>query len=266
MQRLFVSLVFFISIIVSASELPPDFDYKATLKYSQDAISNTIGDYVLVDSNEQPFVLKRNKPFVLSLVYTSCYHTCPMTTRNLAKVVKIAREALGADSFDVITIGFDTKFDTPKTMRYFASQQGIENINNWYYLSSDKNTIDALSKDLGFIFYPSPRGYDHIVQATVVGENGKVYRQVYGEVFDTPLLVEPLKQLIFGQFKPNQPFLDDLISRVRFFCTIYDPNADNYYFDYSLFIGMFIGASIVLLTIFFLFKELKKQKGIKKSK
>ncbi|MDM8564934.1 SCO family protein [Candidatus Halobeggiatoa sp. HSG11] len=257
MRQLLV--IFFITINVSASEpSPTDFDYKTSLKYSQAAINNTIGDYTFVDSYEQPFVLKRNKPFVLSLVYTSCYHTCPMTTRNLAKVVKIAREALGNDSFDVITIGFDTKFDTPKTMRYFATQQGIENISDWYYLSADEKTINALIKDLGFIFYPSPRGYDHIVQATVVAENGKVYRQVYGEVFDTPLLVEPLKQLILGQSKPNQPFLEDLISKVRFFCTTYDPNTDNYYFDYSLFIGMFIGASIVLLTILFLFRELKK--------
>ncbi|MBE9562646.1 MAG: SCO family protein [Proteobacteria bacterium] len=247
------------SIITSASEpSPPSFDYKTTLKYSQDAIDNVIGDYTLVDSNEQPFVLKRNKPLVLSLVYTSCHHTCPMTTRNLAKVVKIAREALGDDSFDVITIGFNTGVDTPKNMRYFATQQGIEDINNWYYLSSDKNTINSLMKDIGFIFYPSPRGYDHIVQATVIDAHGKVYNQVYGEVFDTPLLVEPLKQLILGQSKPDQPFLEDLISKVRFFCTTYDPSTDNYYFDYSLFIGMFIGALIIFLTIFFLFKELKK--------
>ncbi len=257
MQQLLTSLFLFISIIVSAAE-STDFDYKATLKYSQDAIGNTIGNYILVDSNEQPFILKRNKPFVLSLVYTSCYHTCPMTTRNLARVVKIAREALGNDSFDVITIGFDTKLDNPKTMHYFANQQGIKDINNWYYLSSDKNTIDALLKDLGFRFYPSPRGYDHIVQASVISEDGKVYRQIYGEVFDTPLLVEPLKQLILGQSKPNQPFLEDLLSKVRFFCTTYDPDADNYYFDYSLFVGMFIGAGIILLIILFLIKELRK--------
>ncbi len=261
MQQLLTSLFLFITIIASAEELKsPDFDYKATLKYSQDAIGNVIGDYILVDSNEDPFILKRNKPFVLSLVYTSCYHTCPMTTRNLARVVKIARETLGDDSFDVITIGFDTKLDNPKTMRYFANQQGVKDISNWYYLSSDKNTIDLLLKDLGFRFYPSPRGYDHIVQASIIDEDGKVYRQVYGEVFDTPLLVEPLKQLILGQSKPNQPFLEDLLSKVRFFCTTYDPDADNYYFDYSLFVGMFIGAGIILSIILFLIKELKELK------
>ena len=259
MQLLLTNLFLLITIVVSASEPTSiDFDYKIALKNSQDAIGNVIGDYILVDTNENPFILKRNKPFVLSLIYTSCYHTCPMTTRNLAKVVKIAREALGHDSFDVVTIGFDTKLDNPKTMSYFANKQGVKDIKNWYYLSSDKNTINALIKDLGFVFFPSPRGYDHIVQASVINENGKVYRQVYGEVFDTPLLVEPLKQLILGQSKPNQPFLDDLLSKIRFFCTTYDPDADNYYFDYSLFIGMFIGAGIILLTIIFLFKELKK--------
>ena len=36
-------------------------------------------------------ILFNGKPLVLSLLYTSCYHICPMTTRHLSKVVEKAR-------------------------------------------------------------------------------------------------------------------------------------------------------------------------------
>ncbi len=233
-----------------------EFDYKTALKISQEAIGKTVGGYKLIDSSGKPISLLelRGKPLVISFIYTTCYHTCPMTTQNLARIVRIAREALGEDSFAVATVGFDTQFDNPKSMRYFAKQQRVD-IDAWYFLSVDGKIINSLITDLGFTSFPSPRGYDHIVQATIIDAEGKVYQQVYGEVFDTPLLVEPLKQLILGQAKPQQPFLDDLISKVRFFCTVYDPSTDAYRFDYSIFIGMFISGSIILLIIFFLVRE-----------
>ena len=94
-----------------------------------------------------------------------------------------------------------------------------------------------------------------MVQATIIDADSVIYRQVYGEVFDTPLLIEPLKELILGRPQPNQTILADLVNKVRFFCTNYDPASDSYHFDYSLFIGMIIGALIILLIVVFLFKE-----------
>ena len=68
----------------------------------------------------------RGKPLVLSLIYTSCYQICPMTTRHLAKVVDKAREALGEDSFNVAVLGFDAYNDSPQAMLHFAQKQGID--------------------------------------------------------------------------------------------------------------------------------------------
>jgi len=174
--------------------------------------------------------------------------------RCLSKVVEKARETLGEDSFSVAVIGFDTQYDNPQAMQYFAKKQGIEN-SDWHLLSADRETIAALTKELGFEFFSSPNGFDHVVQATVVDASGKIYRQVYGEVFDTQLLIEPLMELVLGQPKSSQGFLSSLVDSVRFFCTTYDPYTDSYQFDYSLFIGMFIGLSIIIYTIVFIVRE-----------
>jgi protein SCO1/2 len=238
-----------------------EFRYKEALQHSQDAIGNVLSNHPLTDASGRALSMEafRGKPLVLSLIYTSCYQICPMTTRHLAKVVDKARAALGEDSFNVAVLGFDAYNDSPQAMAHFARKQGIDE-RGWYVLSASPETIEALSKELGFEFYSSPNGFDHITQATVIDAEGRVYRQVYGEIFDTPLLVEPLKELVFGRPKPNQTMLSGLIDKIHFFCTTYDPARDAYYFDYSLFIGMFIGASIILTGIILLAREIRRNR------
>ncbi len=235
-----------------------NFQYKAALQQSQDAIGTVLGNYPLTDHNGHALSLAdlHGKPLVLSLIYTSCYQICPMTTRHLARVVDKARAALGEDSFNVAVLGFDAYNDSPQAMSHFARKQGIDE-RGWRLLSASPDTITALSKELGFEYFSSPNGFDHITQATVIDAEGRIYRQVYGEVFETPLLVEPLKDLVLGQPKPNQTLLSELIDKVRFFCTTYDPARDAYHFDYSLFIGIFVGASIILSGIVLLVREIR---------
>ena len=237
------------------------FQYKSALQASQDAIGQTISDHRFV--NEQGISVSmaslRGKPLVISMVYSSCYKICPMTIRHLSKVVDKARDTLGEQSFNVAVIGFDTQYDSPQAMKYFAKQQGIDD-KNWNILSADPDTINALIKQLGFQFFTSPNGFDHVVQATVVDAKGEIYRQVYGEVFETQLLVEPLIELVFNRPRPNQTMISSLIDKVRFFCTSYDPNSDSYHFDYSLFIGMFIGGLILLLTATFIVREYRRNR------
>jgi len=232
------------------------FQYRTALQASQDAIGNQLSNHRLTNSAGRGVTLNdlKGKPLILSLIYTSCYQICPMTTRYLSSVVEKARETFGADSFSIALLGFDSQFDDPQAMKHFAKKQGVEDA-DWHLLSADADTIAALTKELGFIFFASPNGFDHVVQASIIDGEGVVYRQVYGEVFDTPLLIEPLKELILGRPQPNQTLVSDLINRVRFFCTNYDPATDSYHFDYSLFIGMTIGALIIFLGVIFVARE-----------
>jgi len=164
---------------------------------------------------------------------------------------------MGEDSFSVVVIGFDTRVDDPEAMQYFANKQGISD-KNWNLLSINEEDLDALSADLGFLYYPTSSGYDHLIQATVIDADGKVYRQVYGQVFDTPLLVDPLLELVLGRPQPQQSFLDGLSNRIKLFCTVYDPRSDGYYFDYSFFVEIFVGMTVIFAVIFIMRRELKK--------
>jgi len=94
----------------------------------------------------------------------------------------------------------------------------------------------------------------------VIDADGKVYRQVYGQVFDTPLLVDPLLELVLGRPKPAQTLLSSLSDKIKLFCTTYDPHRDGYYFDYSLFVGIFVGLTVIVGTIIFMRTELRKSR------
>lgn len=246
-------------------EVKQVFDYDLALKTSQSAIGKQLANHVFINAEGERVTLEdfRGKPLVLSMVYTSCYQICPMTTRHLSKVVEKARDPLGDDSFSVVIIGFDTKVDTPDAMQYFANKQGISD-KNWNLLSVAEEDLAALSAELGFLYYPTSSGFDHLVQATVIDADGKVYRQVYGQVFDTPLLVDPLLELVLGRPRPAQTFISSLSDKIKLFCTTYDPRSDGYYFDYSFFVEIFVGITVIFFIVSFMRRELKK--GSSKSK
>jgi protein SCO1/2 len=208
---------------------------------SQGALGKRVGDHRFLDSDARGLRLSRfrGKPLLVSMIYSSCHHTCPVITRHLARVVDVAREALGADSFEVVTVGFDSRFDTPERMRSFARGRGIHD-SRWHFLSADESTIRALSEDLGFSFAPSPRGFDHLAQVTVIDADGRVFRRVYGDSYTPPALVEPLKELVLGTGAGVAGFTG-WVKGVRFLCTVYDPNSGRYSFDYSIFIALIIG-------------------------
>jgi len=239
-------------------------DEAAALRISQAAVGRTLSDHTFRDSGRRAVRLGdlRGKPLVVNFVYTSCYHTCPLVVQTLARAVAMAQDALDADSFNVVTIGFDARADTPSRMRAYAQEQGID-LPNWRFLSADAATIDALAAEIGFVYYPSPRGFDHLAQTTVVDPAGVIYRQIYGSEFGPQALVEPLKRMALGQ-TGSLASLAGIVNRVRLFCTVYDPKRDRYRFDYSIFVGATIGAASLAVIGFILFRAWRRRKSVTK--
>ena len=227
------------------------FDDLAAYKYSQAAIGRAVGDFDFRDRSGRPVTLAelRGKPLVVNLIYTSCSHTCPLIAESLIKAVELARASIGSDAFRVVTIGFDSRNDTPERMGAFARQQGIR-LPNWDFFSADAETVDRLSEDTGFIFFASAKGFDHLAQVTILDADGKVYRQVYGDQFEPQQLVEPLKDLIFGRFSSLASW-EGIVGRVKLYCTVYDPSAGRYRFDYRVPIIIGVGALTLFAIGFF---------------
>jgi len=240
-------------------------DEKAALRVSQAAVGRMLSDHAFRDTGHKAVRLAdfRGKPLVVNFVYTACYHTCPLVVQTLARAVEVAQDALGADSFNVVTIGFDARADTPSRMRAYAKDQGID-LPNWRFLSADAATIDALAAEIGFFYYSSPRGFDHLAQTTVVDPAGVIYRQIYGSDFGPQALVEPLKRMAYGQAGSGTS-VASIVTRIRLFCTVYDPSRGRYRFDYSIVVGGTIGGVSLAAIGFVLFRAWRRQRSADKA-
>jgi protein SCO1/2 len=235
-------------------------DSVAAIELSQSVIGKQVADYAFTDSRGQPRRLAeyRGKPLLVNFVYTGCSQVCPITVRFLDKAIAQARRALGQNSFAVATIGFNQPFDTPQAMHAFAVQHGIVDP-GWDFLSPASGTINALTREFGFTWYATPKGFDHMTQVTVLDAEGRIYRQIYGASFDAPALIEPLKQIITGAPAPPGDWRA-MLQKVRLFCTVYDRSSGRYRLDYSLFVGIAIGVTILGAGITSLLREWRGQR------
>ena len=235
-----------------------EYDRDDAFTASQAAIGRELSDHVLRDTDGQSFEMTslRGRPLVISMIYTSCHHVCPTITTNLASSVDIAREALGDDSFNVVTVGFDWAVDTPDRMRLYASERRID-VPDWYFLAGDDDSISGLSRDLGFQFFPSAKGFDHLTQTSILDAEGKVYRQVYGVDIEPQAFVEPLKELVFNTPR-DASLVEHWVDSFLLFCTVFDPNSGRYKFDYSIAMTIFVGTLCLTAIAMFILREWRR--------
>lgn len=244
-----------VSMPALAAEQPSVFDPESAIAYSQAAVGRSIGTFAFQDGEGETVRLSdfRGTPLVVNLVFTACAQSCPIVVKSLERAVDVAQEALGRDSFSVVTIGFDTENDTPERMHAYARDMGVA-LPNWHFLSGAEGDMQRLLEELGFLYYPSPLGFDHLAQTSVLDPEGRVHQQVYGAAFQPPALVEPLKGLLMGRAGGSLVDIASLVERVRLFCTFYDPARDRYSFDSSFFFALAIGGLSLVALAFILIR------------
>jgi protein SCO1/2 len=216
-------------------------DAAQAIARSEQAVGRSVGAYSLIDAKGAPLALAsyRGKPLVVSLVYSTCSSVCPTSTQHLIAVVAEASRVIGADRFEVLTVGFDARHDTPARLSQFAAAQGIP-LSNWRLASGDDATLQALLRDLGFSYAAVAGGFDHIAQTTIIDAEGRIYRQVYGDDFPLQVFIEPLKDVVYGRSASFSPA--GLLDRLKYICTTYDPGGGRYRIDYGLVFGSVIAA------------------------
>ena len=229
-------------------------DPRKVIEQSEQAIGRHVGNYKLTDSTGKQFALRdyRGKPLVISLIYTACSSVCPPTTQHLIGAVDEASRIFGHDRFNVLTVGFDARNDTPARLAQFASMQGVK-AKNWRLASADPATIEALLRDLGFSYVAAAGGFDHVTQTTILDADGKVYRSVYGDDFPLQVFIEPLKDAVYGT--SSSLSMSGILNRIKFICTVYDPGAGRYRIDYGLTFGSAIAALSLLVFGGLLYRE-----------
>jgi protein SCO1 len=231
-------------------------DAGVALRASQVVVGGTPGDYTLLDRDGRPVRLAslRGRPLLVSFIYTGCFQVCPTTTRALDEAVRALESRLGQRQFNVVSIGFNQPADSPQAMRAFAAQQRIARP-NWDFLSAPAAVVAPLTRDFGFLYAPTPAGFDHVLQVTLLDAGGRIVRQVYGDQPAVDVLGEDLKQLIAGRPLAPQGLLAGLADRIRILCTVYDPETGTYRVDYSVAWEVAGGLTFILFMALYMLNE-----------
>ncbi|MEK6539579.1 MAG: SCO family protein [Deltaproteobacteria bacterium] len=261
---IFIIAVFNLSVFspATASLSPQEtLDKQDALMAANKAIGGDIGNHTLIDQDGNSFNIKEfiGKPFIISLIYTSCGHICPTITMNLGNAVKEAGKDFG-NKFNVITIGFDIENDTPQRMKEYG-RNFTDDFKNWRFATADKDTIEKLARGLGFYYKKTQGGFDHLNVVTVIDAKGKIYRHIYGIDFKPKEILGPVYQAARGDSdykKPPALEATSIIERIKLFCYKYDESTGTYKPDYSFLMKTALEAITVFTIIIFIWgKEIK---------
>lgn len=234
----------------------PVLDRDEAVRAGQSAVGRKLPDFTLLDREGRPVALSslRGKPLLVSFIYTGCFQACPAATRALDDTVRRLEKRFGEGSFRVASIGFNQPADSPQALKAFAAQHGIVRA-NWDFLSAPAAAVEPLTLAFGFRYAPTPAGFDHVLQVTLVDASGRIVRQVYGEAPAPDLLSGDLERLLAGEPLAERGLLADLADRIRILCTVYDPKTGGYRVDYSLAWEIAGGLTFILSMALYMLNE-----------
>ena len=185
------------------------------------------------------------KPTIVSLVYLSCPHTCPLLLGGLAEVLG-RLELKPLKDYSVLTISFDEE-DTPDIARD-KKKNYLQAINTpfpesaWRFFTGDRENIKRFTDAVGFTFRREESGFAHPVALIILSPDGRIVRYLYGRIFLPFDLAMAITEADKGKI--------GLSRGVLLYCFSYDQPGKRYVFNI---LKVFGTVMIVSVVSFFLY-------------
>ena len=211
-----------------------DAQVPADLVFTDDAGRNVkLGDYF------------GTKPTLLSLVYYDCTMLCGETLAGITGALRLVKFDAGQE-FQVVTVSFNPR-ETPeiaaaKKKDYLKRYGRPGTENGWHFLTGSQQSIDALTKAVGFQYQYDPKTeqYAHATAIMVLTPQGRISRYFYGVDF-------PPKDLRMGLVEASAGKIGNAVDQVLLYCYHYDPASGKYGAVITNILRLVAAATIVLL-------------------
>ena len=235
-----------------------------SVKQSEVGIDEKLGetiplDLTFIDEYGKPVALKNlfTKPTILTLVYYRCPGICSPLLNGVSYMVDRLDLEPGKD-YNIITISFSPREDyimaSEKKKNYTDNMKKKIPEGSWHFLTGDSASIAKITDAVGFRYQPQGQDYMHGAVITVLSQEGKIARYLYGVDF-LPLDVKlALTEASEGRTGPT-------INKLLKMCYSYDPAGRKYVLDVTRVAG---GGMLLIIIGFVLILTLKKKKSINK--
>ncbi|HEU4457056.1 MAG TPA: SCO family protein [Longimicrobium sp.] len=136
----------------SADAEPPIDVPRAAATASDFSVHDLEARWVDQDGRERTLASLGGKARVISMVYTSCTHTCPMIVAEMKRVeAALPAEERGRVAF--VLVSLDTARDTPAQLAKFASAMRLDPA-SWTLLTGGAGGLRELAALLGIRYRP----------------------------------------------------------------------------------------------------------------
>jgi protein SCO1/2 len=190
-------------------------------------------------------------PVIISPVYFSCPGLCNFHLNGLTDALKqMPQEWTVGGRYQIVSFSFDSR-ETPDmaekkkaTYMKLYGREGAEK--GWHFLTTDENTVKALTGALGFKFRwdETEKQWAHASAAVVVSPDGTITRYLPGIMFNPQDIKLALNEAGEGKIGT---FVDNLV----LYCFKYDPHQSKYTI-YAANIMKMAGALMVLMMVIWL--------------
>jgi len=122
----------------------------------------------------------RGRRIVLNFIFTRCpvATMCPASTAKMM-ALQAAAKAQGIANFELVSISFDSAYDTPPVLKKYATERGI-NTTNFSFLTGPERAIRDLLAQFGIIAEPGENIFKHTLATLLIGADGKILHREDG--------------------------------------------------------------------------------------
>lgn len=177
--------------VVSAHEHEPQSHARATP--SGDSLFNSKTVWREASGREVKLAEFRGSKVILTMAYTSCTYTCPLTVAKL-KEMESALVASGFTDFKIVLASFDPKRDNPARLSEYIKEKKLSS--RWILLCprSEKD-VRELAALLGVTYSQDKKGdFSHSNIISFMDEQGVIRKTLNGLASDP----KPLMSVLTG--------------------------------------------------------------------
>jgi protein SCO1 len=131
------------------------------------------------DENNKTYTMSdfKNKNIIVTMSYTACKKTCPLTTMaTLKKIDNYLNK--NKIPFEILIFSFDPENDTPKILAQYKADKKITSP-NWHFFTGSLADTKELSKLIGLgEFWAMDDHIIHDFKITAINKNGDLVRTI----------------------------------------------------------------------------------------
>jgi protein SCO1/2 len=186
------------------------------------------------------------RPVVLSLNYYACPMLCTVTLNGLASALNVLSSFDAGREFEVLTVSFDPsegpELAAGKKAAYLSRYKRPTAEAGWHFLTGDADSIDALTKAVGFRYTwdEETKQFAHPAGVVVLTPEGRISRYLFGIEYAP-------KDLKLALMESTARRIGSLVDQAILYCYRYDPMTGRY--SASIIGLMRLGALATLLAL-----------------